>query len=54
MRIEKRSIAVSARTGQGLDELLALIDGGLPRVGQIEALVPYTHTSWSPQRTRAR
>jgi GTPase len=44
MRIEKRSIAVSARTGQGIDELLALIDVELPRPSvEIEVLVPYTH-----------
>ncbi|MFE1286748.1 GTPase HflX [Streptomyces sp. NPDC058751] len=44
LRIEKRSIAVSARTGQGMDELLALIDSELPRPSvEVEALVPYTH-----------
>jgi GTP-binding protein HflX len=44
MRLEKRSIAVSARTGQGMDELLALIDAELPRPAvEVEALVPYTH-----------
>jgi GTPase len=44
MRIEKRSIAVSARTGRGIAELLALIDDELPRPSvEIEALVPYTH-----------
>ncbi|AWW37194.1 GTPase HflX [Streptomyces cadmiisoli] len=44
MRIEKRSIAVSARTGKGMAELLALIDDELPRPSvEIEALVPYTH-----------
>ena len=44
LRIEKRSIAVSARTGQGIDELLALIDNELPRPSvEVEALVPYTH-----------
>jgi GTP-binding protein HflX len=43
LRIEKRSIAVSARTGQGIAELLALIDNELPRPKvEIEALVPYT------------
>lgn len=31
MRIEKRSIAVSARTGMNMDQLLALIDNELPR-----------------------
>ncbi|MFJ1968976.1 GTPase HflX [Streptomyces sp. NPDC087903] len=44
MRNEKRSIAVSARTGLGITELLALIDNELPRPSvEIEALVPYTH-----------
>ncbi|MFF8731183.1 GTPase HflX [Streptomyces sp. NPDC015171] len=44
LRVEKRSLAVSARTGQGIDELLALIDNELPRPSvEIEALVPYTH-----------
>jgi GTP-binding protein HflX len=43
MRIEKHSIAVSARTGKGIAELLALIDSELPRPSvEIEALVPYT------------
>ncbi|MFC5723690.1 GTPase HflX [Streptomyces gamaensis] len=43
LRVEKRSLAVSARTGAGIEELLGLIDTELPRpaVG-IEALVPYT------------
>ncbi|MFR9788611.1 GTPase HflX [Streptomyces sp. MB22_4] len=44
LRVEKRSIAVSARTGQGIAELLALIDEELPRPSvEVEALVPYTH-----------
>jgi GTPase len=43
LRIEKHSIAVSARSGQGIAELLALIDVELPRPEvEIEALVPYT------------
>ncbi|WP_236239553.1 GTPase HflX [Streptomyces sp. CC228A] len=43
LRVEKHAIAVSARTGQGLDELLALIDAELPRPEvEIQALVPYT------------
>ncbi|MGW4029408.1 GTPase HflX [Streptomyces sp. NPDC004838] len=43
LRIERHAIAVSARTGQGIDELLALIDVELPRPEvEIEALVPYT------------
>ncbi|WP_210589145.1 GTPase HflX [Streptomyces sp. GESEQ-35] len=44
LRIEKRAIAVSARTGMGIDVLLGLIDNELPRPSvEIEALVPYTH-----------
>jgi GTPase len=44
LRNEKRALAVSARTGQGIQELLALIDNELPRPSvEIEALVPYTH-----------
>ncbi len=44
LRIERHSIAVSARTGEGIEELLALIDAELPRPRiEIEALVPYTH-----------
>ncbi|MEU3403097.1 GTPase HflX [Streptomyces sp. NPDC006670] len=43
LRIERHSIAVSARTGQGIAELLALIDSELPRPAvEVEALVPYT------------
>jgi GTP-binding protein HflX len=43
LRIERHAIAVSARTGKGIDELLALIDGELPRPKvEIEALMPYT------------
>ncbi|MET8508356.1 GTPase HflX [Streptomyces sp. NPDC004787] len=43
LRIEKHSMAVSARTGEGIPELLALIDAELPRPQiEIEALVPYT------------
>ncbi|GAA2711778.1 MULTISPECIES: GTPase HflX [Streptomyces] len=46
LRIEKRSIAVSARTGQGIEELLARIDAELPRPAiEVEALVPYTRGS---------
>ncbi|MEU3952030.1 GTPase HflX [Streptomyces achromogenes] len=44
LRVEKRSIAVSARTGQGIAELLARIDDELPRPAvEVTALVPYTH-----------
>ncbi|HEX5566959.1 MAG TPA: GTPase HflX [Streptomyces sp.] len=43
LRIEKNSVAVSARTGQGIDELLELIDRELPHPGvELQALVPYT------------
>ncbi|MET8636425.1 GTPase HflX [Streptomyces sp. NPDC004680] len=43
LRTEKRAIAVSARTGRGIQELLALLDNELPRPSvEIEALVPYT------------
>ncbi|WP_228983988.1 GTPase HflX [Streptomyces sp. DH12] len=43
LRVEKHAIAVSARTGAGIAELLALIDAELPRPEvEIEALVPYT------------
>ncbi|MGW0563973.1 GTPase HflX [Streptomyces sp. NPDC003016] len=43
LRIERHAIAVSARTGAGMAELLALIDSELPRPEvEIEALVPYT------------
>ncbi|MBW5484455.1 GTPase HflX [Streptomyces bambusae] len=46
LRIEKHSIAVSARTGLGMPELLALIDAELPRPEvEVEALVPYTQGS---------
>ncbi|MEV6702563.1 GTPase HflX [Streptomyces sp. NPDC051453] len=44
LRVEKRAIAVSARTGLGIGKLLAIIDDELPRPEvEIEALVPYTH-----------
>ncbi|MCB8907126.1 MULTISPECIES: GTPase HflX [unclassified Streptomyces] len=43
LRMEKHSIVVSARSGQGMQELLALIDSELPRPRvELEALVPYT------------
>ncbi|MFJ8669579.1 GTPase HflX [Streptomyces sp. NPDC093600] len=43
MRAERHAIAVSARTGEGIEELLALIDAELPRPQvEIEALLPYT------------
>ncbi|MGQ4515513.1 GTPase HflX [Streptomyces sp. DW26H14] len=41
---ERNAIAVSARTGEGIPELLALIDAELPRPEvEVEVLVPYTH-----------
>jgi GTPase len=43
---EPRAIAVSARSGQGIEELRAWIDTELPRPGvELEALVPYTEGS---------
>ncbi len=43
LRAEKRAIAVSARTGLGIPELLAWIDTELPRPAvELEVLVPYT------------
>ncbi|MEU2233093.1 GTPase HflX [Streptomyces vietnamensis] len=43
LRMEKHSIVVSARSGQGIDELLGLIDSELPRPEvELEVLVPYT------------
>ncbi|WP_030762325.1 GTPase HflX [Streptomyces griseus] len=43
LRVEKHSMAVSARSGEGIEELLALIDRELPRPEvEIELLVPYT------------
>ncbi|MGC0416550.1 GTP-binding protein HflX [Embleya sp. AB8] len=42
LRREKHAIVVSARTGQGMDELLALIDEELPRPDvEVEVVVPY-------------
>ncbi|RDG35914.1 GTPase HflX [Streptomyces corynorhini] len=44
LRAERYAIAVSARTGQGIAELLALIDEELPRPAvEVEVLLPYTH-----------
>ncbi|MFE9846312.1 GTPase HflX [Streptomyces goshikiensis] len=46
LRIERHSIAVSARTGMGIAKLLELIDSELPRPEvEVEALVPYTRGS---------
>ncbi|AWN29886.1 MULTISPECIES: GTPase HflX [Streptomyces] len=43
LRQEKHALAVSARTGQGMEELLTLLDEELPRPQvEIEVLVPYT------------
>ncbi|MCD0484673.1 GTPase HflX [Streptacidiphilus sp. ASG 303] len=43
LRREPRAIVVSARTGQGIDELLKLVEDELPRPSiEVEALVPYT------------
>jgi GTPase len=43
LREESRAIVVSARTGQGIDELLELLDRELPRPSiLVEALVPFT------------
>ncbi|RBM11111.1 GTPase HflX [Streptomyces sp. PT12] len=43
LRAEKRAIAVSARTGLGVEQLLEWIDTELPRPAvELEALVPYT------------
>lgn len=39
---ETRSVLVSARTGQGIDELLELISQAIPRPGvELELLIPY-------------
>ncbi|MEU8765199.1 GTPase HflX [Streptomyces sp. NPDC048659] len=43
LRVEKHSIAVSARSGEGMEQLLALLESELPRPQvEIEVLVPYT------------
>ncbi|MFD9817087.1 GTPase HflX [Streptomyces sp. NPDC059080] len=43
LRQEKHALVVSARTGQGMAELLDLLDEEIPRPEvEIEALVPYT------------
>src|SRR6266568_4232053 len=42
LRREPHSVLVSARTGEGIDKLLAAIDADLPRPAiEIDALVPY-------------
>lgn len=39
---ETRSVLVSARTGQGIDELLELISQAIPRPGvELELMIPY-------------
>ncbi|GEB49973.1 MULTISPECIES: GTPase HflX [Streptomyces] len=43
LRAEKHALAVSARTGQGVDELRELIDTELPHPSvELEVLLPYT------------
>ncbi|ANZ15872.1 GTPase HflX [Streptomyces noursei] len=43
LRQEKRALVVSARTGEGIEELRNLLDAELPRPQvEIEVLVPYT------------
>ncbi|MGO4633323.1 GTPase HflX [Streptomyces sp. 2RAF24] len=43
LRVEKHSIAVSARSGEGMEQLLALLESELPRPQiETEVLVPYT------------
>lgn len=43
LRAEKHALLVSARTGQGVDDLRALIDGELPHPSvELEVLLPYT------------
>jgi GTP-binding protein HflX len=42
LRSEPHSVAVSARTGQGIDELLAALERDLPRPRvEVRSLVPY-------------
>ena len=44
LRTERDAVAISARTGEGLDKLRAVIEERLPRPPvEIEALVPYDH-----------
>ncbi|NGO69539.1 GTPase HflX [Streptomyces boncukensis] len=43
LRTEKHALLVSARTGQGIEDLRALIDSELPRPSvELEVLLPYT------------
>jgi GTP-binding protein HflX len=43
LRSEPHSVAVSARTGQGIDELMAAVERDLPRPRiEVKILVPYT------------
>jgi GTP-binding protein HflX len=43
LRAEKHAVAVSARTGAGIDELMAAIERDLPRPRvEVQVLVPYT------------
>jgi GTP-binding protein HflX len=42
LRREKHAVVVSARTGQGIDELLVLLERDLPRPAvEVDVLVPY-------------
>ncbi len=44
LRTERDAVAISARTGEGLDKLRAVIEEQLPRPPvELEALVPYDH-----------
>jgi len=38
---ERGAVVVSARTGQGLDDLLAAVEAALPKRDEVSALVPY-------------
>ncbi|WP_018382838.1 GTPase HflX [Wenjunlia vitaminophila] len=43
LRLEPHAVAVSARTGEGIEELRARVDAELPRPStEVEALVPFT------------
>ena len=44
LRSEKHAVAVSARTGEGIEQLRALVESELPRPAiEVDALVPYDH-----------
>ena len=38
---ERGAVVVSARTGRGLDDLIAAVEAALPRDAEVSALVPY-------------